>query len=82
MSEPTGLTKAEKGSGWAGPFKRDGFGAMNRDPGTTLAEICERLVQEVETSRNEPNANASQVYSDALNRTSEIRKAFSEAKLI
>ncbi|HWY91563.1 MAG TPA: hypothetical protein VNY04_01580, partial [Chthoniobacterales bacterium] len=31
MSKPTGLTKAEKGSGWAGPFKRDGFGAMNRD---------------------------------------------------
>ena len=47
-----------------------------------MAEICERLVQAVETSRNEPNANASQVYSDALNRTSEIRKAFSEAKLI
>ena len=47
-----------------------------------MAETCERLVQVDETSRNEPDANTNKVYSNALNRTSEIRKAFREAKLI
>jgi hypothetical protein len=47
-----------------------------------LAETCERLVQVDETSRNEPDANTSEIYSDALRRTSEIRKTFSKAKLI
>ena len=35
-----------------------------------------------ESSRNEPDPDATAVYSDALNRTSEIRKALHEANLI
>jgi hypothetical protein len=76
------VSKAEKGLGLGGAIQAGWVWSNEQGSGTTLAEICERLVQAVETSRNEPNANASQVYSDALNRTSEIRKAFSEAKLI
>jgi sugar (pentulose or hexulose) kinase len=71
-----------EGVGLGGAIQAGWVWSNEQGSGTTLAEICARLVQAVETSRNEPNANASQVYSDALNRTSEIRKAFSEAKLI
>src|SRR5258708_7940772 len=76
------VSKAEKGPGSAGAVRPGWVWNNEQGSGATLAEICERLVQADETSRNEPDANASEVYSDALNRTSEIRKAFSEAKLI
>ena len=79
---PTVCLQSGEGVGLGGAIQAGWVWSNEQGSGTTLAEICERLVQAVETSRNEPNANASQVYSDALNRTSEIRKAFSEAKLI
>jgi hypothetical protein len=71
-----------EGAGLGGAIQAGWVWNNEQGSGTTLAEICERLVQADETSRNEPDANVSEVYFDALNRTSEIRKAFSEAKLI
>ena len=79
---PTVCLQSGEGAGLGGAIQAGWVWNNEQGSGATLAEICERLVQADETSRNEPDANASEVYSDALNRTSEIRKAFSEAKLI
>ena len=79
---PTVCLQSGEGAGLGGAIQARWVWNNEQGSGATLAEICERLVQADETSRNEPDANASEVYSDALNRTSEIRKAFSEAKLI
>jgi xylulokinase len=79
---PTVCLQSGEGAGLGGAIQAGWVWNNEQGSGVTLAEICERLVQADETSRNEPDANASEVYSDALNRTSEIRKAFSEAKLI
>src|SRR5260221_623621 len=79
---PPVCLQSGEGSGLGGAIQAGWVWNNEQGSGATLAEICERLVQADETSRNEPDANASEVYSDALNRTSEIRKAFSEAKLI
>jgi xylulokinase len=79
---PTVCLQSGEGAGLGGAIQAGWVWNNEQGSGATLAKICERLVQADETSRNEPDANASEVYSDALNRTSEIRKAFSEAKLI
>ena len=79
---PTVCLQSGEGAGLGGAIQAGWVWNNEQGSGATLEEICERLVQVDETSRNEPDANASEVYSDALNRTSEIRKAFGEAKLI
>ena len=79
---PTVCLQSGEGAGLGGAIQAGWIWNNEQGSGATLAEICERLVQADETSRNEPDANASEVYSGALNRTSEIRKAFSEAKLM
>ena len=79
---PTVCLRSGEGAGLGGAIQAGWVWNNEQGSGATLAEICERLVQADESSRNEPDANASEVYSDALNRTSEIRRAFSEAKLI
>jgi hypothetical protein len=70
---PTVCLQSGEGVGWAGPFKRDGFEAMNRDR-------VPRWRKSASGSYRQSRPRATN--SDALNKTSEIRKAFSEAKLI
>ena len=79
---PTVCLQSGEGAGLGGAIQAGWVWNNEQGSGTTLAEICERLVQIDETSRNEPDANTNKVYSNALNRTSEIRKAFREANLI
>jgi xylulokinase len=79
---PTVCLQSGEGAGLGGAIQAGWVWNNEQGSETTLAEICERLVQVDETSRNEPDANTSEIYSDALSRTSEIRKTFSKAKLI
>ena len=79
---PTVCLQSGEGAGLGGAIQAGWVWNNEQGSGTTLVEICERLVQIDETSRNEPDANTNKVYSNALNRTSEIRKAFREANLI
>jgi xylulokinase len=79
---PTVCLQSGEGAGLGGAIQAGWVWNNEQGSGATLAEICAQLVQVNETSRNEPDANTSEVYSDALKRTAEIRKAFIEAKLI
>ncbi len=79
---PTVCLQSGEGAGLGGAIQAGWVWSNENASAAGLAEICDRLVQVDETSRNEPDANTNKVYSDALNRTSEIRKALKEAKLI
>jgi xylulokinase len=79
---PTVCLQSGEGAGLGGAIQAGWVWNNEQGSETTLAETCERLVQVDETSRNEPDANTSEIYSDALSRTAEIRKTFSKAKLI
>ena len=79
---PTVCLQSGEGAGLGGAIQAGWVWNNEKGSETKLAETCERLVQVDETSRNEPDANTSEIYSDALSRTSEIRKTFSKAKLI
>ncbi len=79
---PTVCLQSGEGAGLGGAIQAGWAWNNEQRSGATLAEICGRLVQVDETSRNEPDVSKNTVYSDALNRTSEIRTALSAAKLI
>jgi xylulokinase len=79
---PTVCLQSGEGAGLGGAIQAGWVWNNEQGSKTKLTETCERLVQVDETSRNEPDANTSEIYSDALRRTSEIRKTFSKAKLI
>ena len=79
---PTVCLRSGEGAGLGGAIQAGWAWNSEHGSDATLAEICDRLVQVDETSRNEPDANANRVYSDALNRTSALRNALKEAKLI
>jgi xylulokinase len=79
---PTVCLQSGEGAGLGGAIQAGWAWNAENGADATLVEICDRLVKVDESSRNEPDANANKVYADALNRTSEIRKALSAAKLI
>jgi xylulokinase len=79
---PTVCLQSGEGAGLGGAIQAGWAWNAEYGADATLVEICDRLVKVDESSRNEPDANANKVYTDALNRTSEIRKALSAAKLI
>jgi xylulokinase len=79
---PTVCLQSGEGAGLGGAIQAGWVWNGEHGSDATLAEICDRLVQVDETSRSEPDANANKVYSDALGKTSEIRKALKEANLL
>ena len=79
---PTVCLQSGEGAGLGGAIQAGWVWNKEHGSNAPLAEICDRLVQVDESSRNEPDAGANRVYSDALKRTSEIRKALKEAKFI
>jgi xylulokinase len=79
---PTVCLQSGEGAGLGGAIQAGWAWNAENGSDATLAEICDRLVKVDETSRNEPDPSANKVYADALNRTSEIRKALSSASLI
>jgi xylulokinase len=79
---PTVCLRSGEGAGLGAAIQAGWVWNKEHGSDATLAEICDRLVQLDESSRNEPNAGANAVYADALERTSDIRKVLHEAKLI
>jgi xylulokinase len=79
---PTVCLQSGEGAGLGSAIQAGWVWNSEHGSGATLAEICERLVQVDESSRNEPHADAHATYSDALSKTSDIRKVLNAAKLI
>ncbi|MFZ0710975.1 MAG: xylulokinase [Terrimicrobiaceae bacterium] len=79
---PTVCLQSGEGAGLGGAIQAGWVWNKENGSDATLAEICDQLVRVDESSRSEPDAHANKVYSDALNRTSEIRKALKEANLL
>ncbi len=79
---PTVCLQSGEGAGLGGAIQAGWAWNAEHGSDATLVEICDRLIKVDESSRNEPNAETNKLYADALNRTSEIRKALSAAKLI
>ena len=79
---PTVCLQSGEGAGLGGAIQAGWVWNNENGSDATLADICDRIVQVDETSRNEPDANTNKIYSDALDRTSKIREALKEAKLI
>ncbi len=79
---PTVCLQSGEGAGLGGALQAAWIWEKEHGSNAPLAEICNRLVQVDETSRNEPDAEAHRVYLDALQRTSGIRKALKEAQFI
>ena len=79
---PTVCLQSGEGAGLGGAIQAGWVWNNENGSDATLADICDRIVQVDESSRNEPDANTNKIYSDALDRTSKIREALKEAKLI
>jgi xylulokinase len=79
---PTVCLQSGEGAGLGGAIQAGWVWNKEQGSGDTLATISDRLVRVDESSRNEPDPKSNRIYSDALNKTSEIRKALKEADLI
>jgi xylulokinase len=79
---PTVCLQSGEGAGLGGAIQAGWVFNNEQGSNVSLAEISARLVQVDESSRNQPDLRAKAVYSDALNKTFEIRKALTESKLI
>jgi xylulokinase len=79
---PTVCLQSGEGAGLGGAIQAAWIWEKEQQSSAALTDICTRLVQVDEASRNEPDPEANKVYLDALNRTSELRKVLKEAKLI
>ncbi|HEY5812737.1 MAG TPA: xylulokinase [Terrimicrobiaceae bacterium] len=79
---PTVCLQSGEGAGLGAAIQAGWVWNNEHGSDTTLTEICERLVQVDESSRNEPNADTTAIYADALKKTSELRKALYNAKLL
>jgi xylulokinase len=79
---PTVCLQSGEGAGLGGAIQAGWVWNNENGSDASLADICDRIVRVDETSRNEPDANTNKVYSEALDRTSAIREALKEAKLI
>jgi xylulokinase len=79
---PTVCLQSGEGAGLGGAIQAGWVWNKEQGSEDTLAAISDRLVRVDESSRNEPDPKSNRVYSDALNKTSEVRNALKEAKLI
>lgn len=74
--------RSGEGAGLGGAVQAGWVWNKEHGSDATLAEISDRLIQLDESSRNEPDADATAIYADGLGKTSAILKALHEPKLI
>jgi xylulokinase len=79
---PTVCLQSGEGAGLGGAVQAGWVWNKEHGSDATLAEICDRLIQLDESSRNEPDPHATTTYTEVLGRTSAILKALQESKLI
>jgi xylulokinase len=79
---PTVCLRSGEGAGLGAAIQAGWVWNNEHGSDATLSEISDRLIQLDESSRNEPDPDATAVYNEALNKTSAIRKTLHEARLI
>ena len=79
---PTVCLRSGEGAGLGAAIQAGWVWNNEHGSDATLSEISDRLIQLDESSRNEPDPDATAVYDEALSKTSAIRKTLHEARLI
>ncbi|HET7239472.1 MAG TPA: FGGY-family carbohydrate kinase, partial [Terrimicrobiaceae bacterium] len=79
---PTVCLRSGEGAGLGAAIQAGWVWNKEHGSDATLSEISDRLIQLDESSRNEPDPDATAIYNEALNKTFAIRKTLHEAKLI